>query len=228
MRILVIEDNPKMADAIAKGMAEHGYVVDVCYTGFEGEERAVSGEYDLVILDRMLTDRDGIDVCRNLRTRAVGVPILMLTALSGAAATVSGLNAGADGYLTKPFDFDELVARVRALLRRGQATESRLLKHHDLELDLDTRRAARGGVEIKLSGKEFAMLEYLMRNANRVLTRQAISMKVWDIHYEPSSNVIDVVISALRRKADRDFDTPLIHTVVGAGYRFGVMDDATD
>jgi DNA-binding response OmpR family regulator len=222
MRILVVEDNPKMADGIRKGLAEHGYLVDVCHGGFEGEEQAAVNDYDAIILDRMLPDRDGVEICRNLRTRRVATPILLLTALSGTAEKVTGLDAGADDYLTKPFDFDELVARVRSLLRRGQASESRVLKYHNLELDLDKRAAVRAGERIKLSNKEFALLEYLMRNPDRVLTRQAISEKVWDINYEPSSNVIDVVISALRRKADRDFEPPLIHTVIGSGYRFGL------
>lgn len=224
MRILVVEDNPKMADAIRKGLVEHGYVVDVCHTGFEGEEQAAINAYDVVVLDRMLPDRDGIEVCRNLRTRSVATPILMLTALSGTTETVTGLDSGADDYLAKPFDFDEFVARLRALLRRGQASESRVLRFHDLELDLDKRVAVRAGEKIRLSGKEFALLEYFMRNPERVLTRQSISEKVWDINYEPSSNVIDVVVSALRRKADRDFDPPLIHTVIGSGYRLGLPD----
>ncbi|MCC6907543.1 MAG: response regulator transcription factor [Phycisphaerales bacterium] len=225
MRVLVIEDNPKMAEAIRKGLVEHNYVVEVRHRGYEGEDEAVANEYDVIVLDRMLPDRDGIDVCRNLRKRHIATPILLLTALSGTNQKVSGLDAGADDYLAKPFEFDELIARIRALLRRGQASESRILKFHDIELDLDQRSATRAGEKIKLSAKEFALLEYLMRNPDRVLTRQSISEKVWDMNYEPSSNVIDVFISALRRKMDRDFDRPLIHTVIGAGYRFGIMDD---
>lgn len=225
MRVLIIEDNPKMADAIRRGFEEHSYVVNVCHRGFEGEEEASSNNYDVIVLDRMLPDRDGIEVCRNLRQLKVGTPILMLTALSGTKQKVECLDAGADDYLTKPFEFDELVARVRALMRRGQACESRTLKFDDVELDLDKRSAIRAGERIKLSGKEFALLEYLMRNPDRVLTRQSISEKVWDMNYEPSSNVIDVFISSLRRKMDRDFERPLIHTVIGAGYRFGIMDE---
>ncbi len=225
MRVLVVEDNPKMAGAIEKGLAAHGYVVQISSTGFEAEEEAALSDYDVIVLDRMLPDRDGVDVCRSLRARKIGTPILMLTALSGTSERVTGLNAGADDYLAKPFDFSEFVARVRALMRRGQASESRVLKYEDLALDLDQRTAVRAGQKIRLSAKEFALLEYLMRNPDRVLTRQVLSEKVWDINYEPSSNVIDVVISALRRKADRDFETRLIHTVIGAGYRFGVMAD---
>lgn len=224
MRVLVIEDNPKMAEAIRKGLEEHSYVVEVRHRGYDGEDEAAANEYDAIILDRMLPDRDGVDVCRNLRQRKISTPILLLTALSGTKEKVTGLDAGADDYLAKPFEFDELVARVRALMRRGQASESRVLKFDDVELDLDTRSAVRAGEKIKLSAKEFALLEYLMRNPDRVLTRQAITEKVWDMNYEPSSNVIDVFISALRRKMDRDFERPLIHTVIGAGYRFGIID----
>ncbi|MCC6907553.1 MAG: response regulator transcription factor [Phycisphaerales bacterium] len=226
MRVLVIEDNPRMAEGIRRGLVEHGYVSETCDCAAAGERRAASDEFDIIVLDRMLPDRDGVEVCRSLRRREVRTPILMLTALADTNEKVLGLDAGADDYLTKPFEFDELIARVRALLRRGQATESRVLKYHDLELNLDKRSAVRAGEHIRLSAREFALLEFLIRNPNRVLTRHAISERVWDAQYEPSSNVIDVVISNLRRKADRQFDTPLIHTVIGAGYRFGVLDEA--
>jgi DNA-binding response OmpR family regulator len=226
VRVLLIEDNPKMAEAIRKGFAQHGYVVDACHTGFEGEEAAVLEPYDVVILDLMLPDRDGLDVCRNLRRRKVATPILMLTALSGAAHAIAGLDAGADDYLPKPFNFDELVARVRALLRRGEASEAARLAYGDLELDLHRRSAARAGEKVRLSAKEFALLEYLIRNADRVVPRHTIAEKVWDMNDEPSSNVIDVYISALRRKLDRDFGEPLIHTVVGTGYRLGAAEGA--
>lgn len=221
MRILVIEDNPKMAATIRRGLVEQSHAVDVCHTGFDGEEQASGGEYDAIVLDLMLPDRDGIDVCRNLRRRGVKTPVLMLTALSGTKDKVAGLDAGADDYLVKPFEFDELLARVRALLRRGAATEASALEFADLELDLRRQKATRAGVDIKLSSKEFALLEYLMRNPDRVLTRTSIVEKVWDMNYEPESNVVDVYISALRKKIDRDFDSPLIHTVIGTGYRFG-------
>ena len=223
MRILVVEDNPHMAEAIQKGLAAHGHVTTIRHTAIEGEEEAAQNSYDVIVLDRMLPDRDGVDVCRAMRARRIAAPILMLTAVSGAKATIAGLDAGADDYLTKPFDFDEFIARVRALLRRGEATESRVLKQEDLELDLDTRTATRAGHTIRLSGKEFCLLEYMMRNPDRVLTRQTIAEKVWGINYEPSSNVIDVVVSALRRKVDRGYTPRLIHTVIGAGYRLGVM-----
>jgi DNA-binding response OmpR family regulator len=225
MRILIIEDNPKMASAIQQGLTEHGYSVDVCHAGFEGEEMAAGGSYDAVILDLMLPDRDGKDICRNLRRRKVTTPILMLTAISGTPEKVAGLDAGADDYLTKPFEFDELVARIRALLRRGQATESTRLTYADLELDLSRRTATRAGERIRLSAKEFALLEYLLRNSDRVVPRSSIAEKVWDLNYEPASNVIDVYISSLRRKIDRGFGPRLIHTVIGTGYRFGAIEE---
>ncbi len=224
MKVLIIEDNPKMAAGIQRGLEENGYATDVCHTGFEGEEQAAGGEYDAVILDLMLPDRDGVEVCRNLRRRSVASPVLMLTALSGTEDKVSGLDAGADDYLTKPFEFEELLARLRALLRRGEASEGRTLRCCDLELDLYSRRATRDDETMELSNKEFGLLEYLMRNENRVLSRAQIADKVWNTNLEPGSNVIDVYISSLRKKVDRGFERELIHTVKGAGYRFGVID----
>lgn len=224
MRILIVEDNPKMALAVQKGLTEHGFAADVSHTGYEGEELASSDTYDLVLLDLMLPDRDGVEVCRNLRRRKIATPVIMLTALSAIEEKVDGLDAGADDYITKPFQFEELLARIRALLRRGEASESRVLRCEGLELDLYTRQAKRGETSIELSNKEFALLEYLMRNQNRVLSRIQIGEKVWDMNFEPSSNVIDVYVSALRRKLDRGFENQLIHTIKGAGYRFGVID----
>ncbi len=223
MRVLIVEDNPKMASALQRGLNENGFVTDVALNGFEGEDLAGDGKYDVILLDLMLPDRDGVEVCRNLRRRSVATPIIMLTALSSTEDKVSGLDSGADDYITKPFEFEELLARVRSILRRGEATESRILTCEDLELDLYTRTAARHGEAIELSNKEFALLEYLMRNPNRVLSRTQIGEKVWDMNFEPSSNVIDVYISALRKKIDRNHDTALIHTIKGAGYRFGTL-----
>lgn len=224
MRILLVEDSPKMAAALNQGLKSHGFAVDTAHTGFEGEDLAASGVYDAVILDLMLPDRDGIEVCRNLRRRGVNVKILMLTALSSTDDKVQGLDAGADDYLIKPFEFEELLARIRALLRRGEASEARYLRYDDLELDLYTRGAKRAGNAIELSNREFSLLEYLMRNPNRVLSRTQIGEKVWDMNFEPTSNVVDVYISSLRRKMDRGFSKEVIHTVKGMGYRFGVMD----
>ncbi|MDX9911008.1 MAG: response regulator transcription factor [Phycisphaerales bacterium] len=224
MRVLVIEDNPRMAAGIERGLRENGYAVDVSHSGFEGEDLAAGDAYDAVILDLMLPDRDGVEVCRNLRRRSIAVPILMLTALSGTADKVSGLDAGADDYLTKPFEFEELLARLRALLRRGEAVEGRVLECDDLKLDLYSRVAERAGEKHELSNKEFSLLEYFMRNQNRVLSRAQIGEKVWDMNFEQGSNVIDVYVSSLRKKIDRGHGRELIHTIKGAGYRFGIMD----
>ncbi len=221
MRVLVVEDNPKMAEAIRKGLTQHNYAVDVFDRGFDAEEAAAAGNHDVIVLDLMLPDRDGVDVCRNLRRRGVATPILMLTALADTESKVAGLDAGADDYLTKPFEFEELVARIRSLMRRGQPVESGLLKYGDLEFDLNQRRITRAGKLIRLSGKEIALLEYFMRNPDRVLARQTLVEKIWDTSYQPASNAIDVHISSLRKKIDRDFEEAFIHTVVGAGYRFG-------
>ncbi len=224
MRVLIVEDNPKMAAALQAGLRENGYAADTCHTGFEGEDMGASQEYDAILLDLMLPDRDGVEVCRNLRRRCVKTPILMLTALSGVDNKVLGLDAGADDYITKPFNFEELLARLRALLRRGEASEGRTLTCDDMNLDLYSRRATRAETEVDLSNKEFALLEYLMRNPNRVLSRTQIAEHVWDMNFDPSSNVIDVYIAALRKKLDRGHPRELIHTVKNAGYRFGVMD----
>ena len=222
MRILIIEDNPKMVAAVQKGMEEHGYVVVTARDAAEGESLTTEA-FDLIILDVMLPDRSGVDLCRELRQKGVATPIIMLTALSETKDKVSGLDAGADDYLTKPFEFDELLARVRALLRRpGASGESAMLRYDDLEMDLVKRQVKRADQTIELKHKEFALLEYLVRNPDRVLTRTSIGEHVWDINFNPFSNVIDVHVSMLRRKIDKPFGRPLIHTVVGSGYKFGV------
>jgi DNA-binding response OmpR family regulator len=179
-----------------------------------------------VILDVMLPDRDGMSVCRNLRRRKVSTHVLLLTALSATAEKVNGLESGADDYLTKPFEFEELMARVRALLRRGKASAAVLLEYGGLQLDLLRREVRRDGQKIFLRAKEMAVLEILMRNAERVVDRTTIAQKVWDMNYEPSSNLIDKYVSSLRQRIDKDFAQPLIHTVVGTGYRLGRADDS--
>lgn len=224
MRALVIEDNVKMAKGIQTGLETAGIATEIIHAGAEGEDLAASTPFDAIVLDLMLPDRDGFEICRNLRRRKVSTPILMLTALSTTEDKVQGFDCGADDYLTKPFQFTELVARIGAMTRRHQSTESKLLRCDDLELDLYTRRAKRGDEHWDLAAREFGLLEYLMRNQNRVLTRAQIGEKVWDINFEPSSNVIDVYISSLRRKIDRAGRRPLIHTIKNAGYRFGLMD----
>lgn len=218
MQILVVEDNPKMASFIQQGLAEQGYGVEVACRGHEGEDQAASELYDAIILDVMLPDEDGIQICRNLRRRGVRTPILMLTALATTADKITGLDAGADDYLTKPFEFDELVARIRALMRRGQAQEASVLRFGDVQVDLHSRKVVRAGERVKLTPREFALLEYFMRNAGRVLSRTAIGEHVWDMNFDSDSNVIDVYVSMLRRKIDKGFEKPLIHTVVGTGY----------
>jgi DNA-binding response OmpR family regulator len=172
----------------------------------------------VIILDLMLPDHDGVQLCRNLRRRRVSTPILMLTALSATDEKVAGLEAGADDYLTKPFDLDEFIARVRALLRRAQSSEGANLSFGGIEMDLVSRTVTREGKRIELTAKEFALLEYFMRNPERVLTRTNIGERVWDLLFQDESNVIEVFVSRLRRKIDRGFDKPLIHTVIGTGY----------
>jgi DNA-binding response OmpR family regulator len=224
LRILVVEDNARLAHAIRLLLTQQGFIVEVAHQGEEGEELAANEQYDLVILDVMLPDRDGLVVCKNLRRRKVSSYILMLTALSTTAEKVTGLEAGADDYLIKPFEFDELMARIRALLRRGKASETVKLEYDGLELDLLKRQVCRDGHRIRLRAKELAFLEVLLRNPDRVVDRATLAHKVWDTDYEPSSNVIDKYVSALRKKIDEGYKRPLIHTVVGTGYRLGRAD----
>jgi two-component system copper resistance phosphate regulon response regulator CusR len=225
MRVLVVEDHPKMLAAISKGLGEHGFAVDVCSSGREGEELAIRESYDVIVLDVMLPDHSGIDICRNLRRRGCCTPVLLLTALSGTDDKVLGLDAGADDYLTKPFDFEELVARLRALLRRATPVEAAILRFEDICMNLAKQQVTRGDKLIDLTRKEFSLLEYFMRNPERVLTRSAIGEHVWDINFDPFSNVIDVYVSMLRKKLDKPFGRPLIHTVIGSGYRLGAPAD---
>ena len=217
MRILIIEDQKKTAQFIRKGLVEQGYAADVVGDGLEAEIQARRESYDLIILDVMLPGQDGLQVCQNLRRLKVQAPILMLTALTSTEDKVKGLDCGADDYLGKPFEFSELLARVRALLRRQQGAQPRL-KVSDLELDLVQRKAMRAGQDINLTTKEFALLEYMMRHPGQVITRTAISEHVWDIHFDNESNVIDVYINFLRKKIDHGHKVKLLHTVIGAGY----------
>lgn len=209
-----------MGVAMQRGLREHGFTVTLCESGREGEEMGVEREFDVIVLDLMLRDHDGISLCRNLRRRGVSTPVLMLTALSGTEDKVAGLDAGADDYLTKPFEFEELVARLRALMRRRTASESAVLRYADVEMDLAKRQVRRQDEPVELTAKEFVFLEYLMRNPDRVLSRSVIGSNVWDMNFDPFSNVVDVYVSNLRRKLDKPFETALIHTVVGAGYIF--------
>jgi two-component system, OmpR family, copper resistance phosphate regulon response regulator CusR len=218
MRFLVIEDNPKLGAQLRQALEEQGYIVDVTTSGHEGEAKGATGIYDAVIVDVMLPDHDGVQVCKNLRRRKIASPILMLTALSDTSDKVAGLEAGADDYLTKPFELEELIARVRALLRRSKPLEGTTLKFADIEMDLLKRQVIRATKPISLTAKEFALLEYFLRSPNRVLTRALIGERVWDLAFEDESNVIEVYVSRLRNKIDKGFDKPLIHTVIGTGY----------
>ncbi len=220
MRILVVEDQAKMALFLKKGLSEGGYAVDMAESGAAAESYMSQGEYDLVILDVMLPDQNGFDTARHFRRDGYEGPILMLTALSTTKDKIAGLDAGADDYLTKPYSFDELMARVRALLRRkgGANSSNSVLRYSDLELDLISRTVRRENTEIPLTSKEFALLEYFIRNPERPLGRISIAEHVWDIHFDSDSNVIDVYINLLRKKVDVPFSKKLIHTVVGVGY----------
>lgn len=217
MRILVIEDEAKMSGFIRKGLEEAGYVVDVAQSAAAGLMLSANGEFDLVILDVMLPDGNGVDVARQLRNEGFNGFILMLTALGGTKDRVRGLDAGADDYLPKPFEFDELLARVRALLRRREGGVSSL-QFEDLTMDLVRRKVTRAGQEISLTQKEFSLLEFFLRNANRPLTRTEIGENVWDVHFDTESNVIDVYVRHLRKKIDEPFSFRLIHTLTGYGY----------
>jgi len=228
MRTLIIEDNDRLAESIKLALEQHGYAVDIALTAEDGDELAMVNGYDAILLDVMLGQRCGIELCRQLRRQKVATPILMLTVLSATADKVKGLDAGADDYLTKPFEMEELLARLRSLLRRSQATEGAKLRSGDLVMDLHEHRVTRGTEKLRLSAKEFALLEFFMRNPRRLLTRSMISESVWDMNYESSSNVIDVYVSSLRRKVDRDSEESCIETVIGSGYRFVDRSDPHD
>lgn len=218
MRILIVEDQQKMASFIKKGLQAQGYIADVSETGMGAESMVIENEYDLIILDVNLPDQNGMDTARHLRQDGQRMPILMLTALSTTKDKIHGLDSGADDYLTKPFDFDELLARVRALLRRNNKAESSKLRYGDIELDLIQRRVIRNNIEVNLTAKEFSLLEYFMRNPGRPITRIEISEHVWDVNFDTNTNIIDVYINMLRKKIDTPFDKKMIHTMVGYGY----------
>jgi two-component system, OmpR family, response regulator len=219
MRVLVVEDEPKMAGLVQRGLEEEGIAVDVAGRGEDAVWMAGSTEYDAVVLDVMLPGVDGFEVCRRLRGDEVWTPVLMLTARDAVEDRVTGLDGGADDYLVKPFAFDELLARIRALVRRGTAERPAVLEVGDLQLDPSTHEASRGGVEIALSQKEFALLETLMRRPGQVLSRLQLLDHAWDGAYENRSNVVDVYVRYLREKIDRPFGADSIETVRGVGYR---------
>jgi heavy metal response regulator len=222
MRILVVEDERKVAAFIRQGLVEEGHAVDVAADGAAALDAIADGpSYDLVVLDVMLPRRDGFDVLKTLRGRHVQVPVLLLTARDAVADKVTGLDLGADDYLTKPFAFEELLARVRALLRRQRPRSEPVLRVADLSLDPATRAVTRGGRRITLTAREHALLEYFMRNAGRVLSRPMITQHVWGMDFDPESNIVDVYVGYLRRKIDADGEPRLLHTIRGAGYTLG-------
>jgi len=218
VRILVVEDEKKVASFLRRGLEAEHHEVDVAHDGDAGLARALATEYDLLILDVMLPRRDGLDVVRELRRQGRRTPILVLTARATLPDKVAGLDVGADDYLTKPFEFAELLARVRALLRRGAPAAPPTLAVSDLTLDPATRKVLRAGRPIELTPREYALLEFLMRNRGRVLSRALIAEHVWGVHFDSFTNVIDVYVNYLRRKIDADSEAKLLHTVRGVGY----------
>jgi DNA-binding response OmpR family regulator len=222
LKVLVVEDEPKVSAFIKTGLEENECDVDVAYDGQIGEKLALSKEYNIIILDIIIPYINGLELCKKIKTTKPDTPILMLTALGTTDDKVTGFESGADDYLVKPFEFKELIARIKALTRRAftVAEVSHKLKVADLELDLNKKVAIRGGKTIELTAKEYSLLEYFMRNKGRVVSRIDISEKVWDINFDTGTNVVDVYVNILRKKIDKDFTNKLIHTRVGMGYIF--------
>jgi len=218
MRILVIEDEKKVASFIKKGLEEEHYAVDTAHDGETGLYLSENNEYDLIVLDLMIPKIDGLEVLRRTRTNKNNVPILVLTAKDSVEDIVRGLDSGCDDYLTKPFEFVEFLARIRALLRREKTEKEPVLKIRDLTLSLVTHKVTRQGKEIELTSKEYALLEYFMRNPDKILTRTMISEHVWDYYFDSLTNVVDVYVNYLRKKIDKGFEHKLIHTIRGVGY----------
>lgn len=221
MRILLVEDEHKIANSIKKGLEQELFAVDVVYNGIEGYDLSVTEEYDLIILDRLLPGIDGVEICKRLREHAIHTPILLLTAKGQVEDRVEGLNAGADDYVTKPFAFEELLARIRALTRRPKTTLGQVLSVDSLKLDMLTFSVEREGKHLTLSSKEFSLLEYLMRHTGKVITKEQIINHVWDYDANILPNTVEVYIKLLRGKIDKPFKKPLIHTIRGFGYKIG-------
>lgn len=220
MKILVIEDDKEAASYMVKGLTESGHTTVLATDGKEGLGQALTSDFDVMIVDRMLPSLDGLSIVSAVRAAKIKTPILFLSALGEVDNRIEGLKAGGDDYLTKPYSFSELIARIEALFRRNQPEEAAVpkLRFHDLELDLATHRVTRGGKSISINPREFRMLEYFVRNKGRIITRTMLLEKVWDQHFDPKTNVVDVYINRLRNKIDKDFDKPLLQTVRGAGY----------
>lgn len=222
MRVLVVEDERKVASFIRQGLQEEGHAVEVAADGAAALDLLLDAPgYDLIVLDLMLPKRDGFDVLKTLRQRKIQTPVLVLTARDAVSDKVAGLDLGADDYLTKPFAFEELLARARALMRRGEGQRAPVLRLSDLTLDPATRAVTRNGRRITLTAREHALLEYFLRNVGRVLTRPMIAQHVWGLDFDPESNIVDVYVGYLRRKIDAEGERRLLHTVRGAGYKLG-------
>lgn len=221
MKILIVEDEPKVASFIKKGLEEQSYLVEHAFDGMIGKSMALSNSYDVIVLDVNLPGMNGFELCKVIRENNIYSPVLMLTALGTTDDKITGFDSGADDYLVKPFEFRELLARIKALHKRASNDNIHLahkLSVADLELDLDQKIAIRGGHKIDLTAKEFALLEYFIRNKGRVVSRVDIAEKVWEINFDTGTNVIDVYVNFLRKKVDKDYPKRLIHTVVGMGY----------
>lgn len=221
MKILVIEDDQRVAELIQRGLTEHGFIPTLAYDGLSGKKLALNNQYDLIITDIILPKLDGLDLCKEIRQIKPDLPIIMLTALGTTNDKVEGFDAGADDYLTKPFEMRELLVRIRALLKRSNITINNIgfiLKYADLEMNLQTKNVIRNKTEINLTPKEFKLLEYMLQNSERVLSRTEIAEKVWDTLFDTGTNFIDVYINYLRKKIDKNFDKKLIHTRSGMGF----------
>jgi two-component system, OmpR family, copper resistance phosphate regulon response regulator CusR len=223
MRILIVEDEPKVASFIKKGLEENNYEAETTYDGLLAENLAREKDYNLYILDLIIPGIGGLELCKRLKKQNPNIPVLMLTALGTTDDKITGFDAGADDYLVKPFEFRELIARVKVLVKKSGLPDAQVNKlvYEDLELDLDRKLARRGNATIELTAKEFTLLEYFMRNRGRVLSRNDIAEKVWDVSFDFGSNIVDVYVNFLRKKIDKGFDNKLIHTKVGFGYVFG-------
>ena len=224
MKLLIVEDEPKVSAFLNQGLSEQGFETDVVYDGQMALKMAQRNTYGLILLDIIIPYINGIELCKRIKEIHPNVPIIMLTALGTTDDKLTGFDAGADDYLVKPFEFKELLARIRALLKRstGQPSVSNKIKVADLELDLDKKRASRNAKVIELTAKEFSLLEYLMRHKGRVISRAEIAEHVWEVTFDTGTNVVDVYVNLLRKKVDKDFDTKLIHTKIGSGYILNV------
>lgn len=223
MNILVVEDEQKVAAFLKEGLEQQGYAIEVAYDGYTGEKLALNRDYNLIVMDVIIPVLNGLELCRKIKSYKPDTPILMLTALGTTDDKVTGFDSGADDYLVKPFEFKELIARVKALTKRAQIKEhpnhtATMLRVGDLELNLDRKVAIREGKEISLTAKEFGLLEYLMKNKGRVVSRMDIAENVWDMNFDSGTNVVEVYMNILRKKVDKDFSTKLIHTRIGLGY----------